>query len=112
MMISIPAATAVYKELFVYGNHLSKVDGNVVKVDFNQDVKAMVCDNFCKYMFPLDPKIVFILNNAEDLKISTAPKENGPRNAKKKPSGFVEPKNMVITGKGFAEILTKSTAPW
>ena len=112
MMISIPSEISLKREISVYGSHLSQVDGKVVKVEFAQAVNAMICDSTCKYMFPLDPRVVFILNAGEGLKISSAPMESGAQNKKKKPVTVAVASNMIINGNGFAEVLAKSTSPW
>ncbi len=114
MMISIPSEISSKKEISVVGAHLSKIAGRVVKVEFSQIINAMICNNTCKYMFPLDPKLVFILNGGESLTVSPSPSpiKGGPLDAKKKLQAVIEANNMIIPGRGFAEILAKSTATW
>lgn len=113
MMISIPSEISQKKAISVDATHLGKVDGSVVKVEFFQVVNPMICDNTCKYLFPLDPKLVFILNAGEGVRLSTPPKERVARPTKKKPTPAQgETKIMTIPGRGFSETLAQSTKVW
>lgn len=113
MMISVPTEVTQRKAISVDASHLGKVDGSVVKVEFSQVVNPMICDNTCKYMFPLDPKLVFILNAGEGIRVSTPPKERVAKKTKKKPPVPVpETKVMTISGQGFSETLAQSTKTW
>lgn len=113
MMISVPIEVTQRKAISVDASHLGKVDGSVVKVEFSQVVNPMICDNTCKYMFPLDPKLVFILNAGEGVRVSTPPKERVAKKTKKKPPvPAPETKVMTISGQGFSETLAQSTKTW
>ena len=113
MMVSIPSEVTQKKAISVDATHLGKVDGSVVKVEFSQVVNPMICDTTCKYMFPLDPKLVFILNAGEGVRISAPPKERVARSTKKKPPPAPGgTKVMTIQGRGFSEALAQSTKVW
>ena len=112
MMIAIPEENSSKKAIFVTATHLGSVSGKAVKVEFSQVVNPMLCDSTCKYIFPLDPKLVFILNAGGNVQILPFKEDIVRRNKKIKPPTHSEAKSMTIVGLGFAETLNKSTAEW
>ncbi|MCJ2013054.1 hypothetical protein [Methylobacterium sp. J-076] len=114
MMVSIPQEIGHGKPILVESSSLGKVDGKVVKVEFSQIVNPMICSDTCKYMFPLDPKIVYILNAGEGVHIFAPPKEPVGRGVGKKKPTKPPPqvRELTISGRGFAASLAESTKVW
>ncbi len=52
MMIALPFEMAQEKPIAVRASSIGKVDGKVVKVEFETTSRPMICDTSCKYMFP------------------------------------------------------------
>lgn len=97
--------------------HRGKIDGHEVKVEYSNVIGPMVCDTTCKYMFPLDPKLVFILNASEKVRILSPPPERkaSNKNYKDKKRKSYTPTNaseLQIIGRGFSECLGESTKEW
>ncbi len=111
MMIALPFEMAQEKPIAVRASSIGKVDGKVVKVEFETTSRPMICDTSCKYMFPLDSRLVFILNAGETISIaSPAPEGATVRLRNDKPNQLI--KSLTISGRGFAEALTESTKVW
>ncbi len=113
MLIALPREITQEKPIAVESNTISKVEGKAVKVEFANTVSPMVCDTSCKYMFPLDSRLVFILNAGDGLAVTgpapTLP-EAGKKLSKDKPRSLS--KTYTISGRGFASALKESTSPW
>lgn len=111
MMITLPHDLAQEKPIAVRASSIGKVDGKVVKVEFETTTRPMICDTSCKYMFPLDSRLVFILNAGETVSIAS-PAPEGPKGKLRndRPGQLV--KFLTISGRGFAEALTESTKVW
>jgi invasion protein IalB len=111
MLIALPREITQEKPIAVQSNTISKVEGKAVKVEFANTVSPMVCDTSCKYLFPLDSRLVFILNAGDGLAITApAPPEAPKKSSKDKPKSL--PKPFTISGRGFAQALSESTKPW
>jgi hypothetical protein len=115
MLIALPREITQEKPIAVASNTISKVDGKAVKVEFANTVSPMLCDTSCKYMFPLDSRLVFILNAGEGMAV-TAPApapsvaDADKKSSKDKPKSLSKP--YTISGRGFAQALSESTRPW
>lgn len=111
MLIALPREITQEKPIAVASNTISKVDGKAVKIEFANTVSPMICDTSCKYMFPLDSRLVFILNAGEGMAV-TAPAQVqvGKKYSKDNPKSLSKP--YTISGRGFAQALVESTKPW
>jgi hypothetical protein len=113
MLIALPREITQDRPIAVESNTISKVEGKAVKVEFANTVSPMVCDTSCKYMFPLDSRLVFILNAGDGLAVTApapAPPVAGKKLSKDKPRSLSRP--FAISGRGFAQALSESTKPW
>lgn len=112
VMIALPKEISLGRPISIKSSNLSSVDGQAVKVEYTAVVSSVRCEETCKYMFPLDPRLVFILNAGESASIFV-PAEEAPSAAqhKKKSKKVVLPL-YTIQGTGFAEALKASTQGW
>ncbi|WP_449410902.1 hypothetical protein [Methylobacterium komagatae] len=111
MMIALSHDLTEGKPIAVRASSIGRVDGKVVKVEFETTTRPMICDTSCKYMFPLDSRLIFILNAGDAVSIASPaqdePKEK-PRNDR--PKQLI--KSFTISGRGFADALSQSTKVW
>lgn len=111
MLISLPRELSQEQSISIESSHIGKVDGKSVKVEFNNTVKPMMCDTSCKHMFPLDPRLVFILNAGESVKVTSLGYilSNNPKSKKRINT---KENTYTVSGRGFAETLSAITQKW
>ena len=111
MVVALSGQLDHDKPLIVEANHTGKVDGKYVKVQYANTISATVCDSSCKYMFPLDSQLVFILNAGDSIRIAVSPQAKAVRRRERsnKPNNG---ETYSISGQGFAETLTESSRAW
>lgn len=112
LMIASPIAVGPNRTMRLESSHLSKIGGKVVKVEYKENSKPMVCDPRCKYMLPLDSRLVFTLNSGEDLKVSFVDPKNEAAQSKKPTSSHVSFENYLVSGSGFSATLSATTGEW
>lgn len=111
MMIALPHELTEGKPIAVRASSIGKVDGKVVKVEFETTTQPMICDTSCKYMFPLDSRLIFILNAGETVSLASPVLEEPKENFRKdRPRQLI--RYFAISGRGFAEALSESTKAW
>jgi invasion protein IalB len=111
-MIVLPKDVSLGRPISVKSSNLSSVDGRAVKVEYSTVASSVRCDDTCKYMFPLDPRLVFILNAGESASIFVPAEEPPPTTRVKKKDKKVVLPLYSIPGNGFAEALKASTQGW
>lgn len=111
VMIAIPPEVSRKRPISIKASNIGKVDGRVVKVEYSNVANLTECDTTCKYMFPLDPRLVFALNAGESAAVYVPGEETHQKVVSKKPNKEEKPV-YTIPGEGFAEALKASTQGW
>lgn len=111
MMLAIPPEVSLQRSISLKASNIGKVDGQVVKIEYSTVASVTQCDSSCKYMFPLDPRLIYVLNAGEDAAVFVPAEEAAPRTAKKKVQQEEKPL-YTIPGEGFAAALKASTQGW
>lgn len=112
VLIVLPKEVSLGRPISVKSSNLSSVEGRAVKVEYNTVASSPRCEETCKYMFPLDPRLVFTLNAGEPASIFVPAEESPPSAKNKKKDKKVVPPLYTIPGNGFAEVLKASTQGW
>ncbi len=111
VMIAIPQEVSRKQPISLTASNIGKVDGRVVKIDYSTVANVTECDATCKYMFPLDPRLVFVLNAGESATVYV-PREEAQQKVGSKKTKKEEKPVYTIPGEGFAEALKASTQGW
>lgn len=111
VLIALPQDIAKGRSISVKSSNLGKIDGKAVKVEYSTVAASTQCDGTCKYMFPLDPRLVFTLNAGESASVFVPAEEPTARGPVKKPKKPEVPL-YTIPGSGFADALKASTQGW
>lgn len=111
VLIALPQSISKGRSIEIKSSNLGKVDGKAVKVEYSTVAASTRCDDTCKYMFPLDPRLVFTLNAGESASVFVPAEEPPAHGSKKKPKKPEAPL-YTIPGNGFADALKASTQGW
>ncbi|MDQ0445964.1 hypothetical protein [Methylobacterium aerolatum] len=125
VMIVLAKDVAEGRPISVKSSNIAQIDGRAVKVEYNTVATSQQCDATCKYMFPLDSRLVFTLNAGEPASIFVPAEEPAPPpdpKAKSRKQKHKAEKNekvekaaaplYTILGDGFADALKASTQGW
>lgn len=121
ILLAIPADVAKGRAISLEASRIEKIDGKNVKIEYSTTAESKLCEETCKYMLPLDPRLVFLLNAGESASIFVPAKVPILPPPTKKTKKMSQPKaNLVaaetpkytISGDGFAEALKASTQGW
>lgn len=78
--------------------------------NFKKKFRPVRCDPVCKFMFPFDNKLVYSLNEGNEIKVRiNNDDKNGDFSSRNKK---LLPENLTIRGEGFSSALSASTNPW
>jgi hypothetical protein len=111
VMISIPAEVSRERPISIKASSVGPVDGKVVKVEYSNNVSLTECTSTCKYMFPLDQRLVFILNAGEAAAVFVPAVDNFKKKTLKGVKKEEHPL-YTISGEGSADALKASTQGW
>lgn len=111
VMIALPPEVSRKQPIEIKATNVGKVDGRVVKIEYNTVATLTECDTSCKYMFPLDPRLVYILNAGESGAVYVPVEEAHLAMSARKTKKAGRP-IYIIPGEGFAEALRASTQGW
>lgn len=112
MMIALPREISLGRPISIKSSHLSSVDGRAVKVEYTAAASSVRCEETCKYIFPLDPKLVFNLNAGAPASIFVPTEEVQQMTSNQRKSKKVVLPLYTIPGNGFADALKASTQGW
>ena len=124
VMIVLPKEISEGRPISVRSSNIGKIDGRAIKVEYNTVAVSQLCDVTCKYMFPLDARLVFTLNAGEPALVFVPAEQPVsapvpvPKTRDRKQNHKVEkvekvvPPSYTIPGEGFADALKASTQGW
>jgi len=108
MMISLSTAVLPDKPLVIKTKFAAKTGKKSKDVNYKKSVLAVQCETGCKFVFPLDTKVVFSLNAGNDVELTALVPPTPDAKKPKKPVVT----SLVISGRGFADALEASSAAW
>lgn len=111
VMIAMPQEVSRGQPISIKANAITKADGRAIKIEYDTTAKLTECNTNCKYMFPLDPRLVFVLNAGESAAVYVLGEESRQKVSAKKSKKEERPV-YTIPGEGFSEALKASTHGW
>lgn len=98
------------EDISIDASDILRVDGKLVKVSYANVLKNTICDAGCKYMFPLDPRLVFLLNSGKSARVERL--MGSVEHSDSKRGHKVSKEKFYIDGNGFAKTLAETTKGW
>jgi invasion protein IalB len=109
MMLELKAPIVVSAPVKLQTQFPAKENQKSIKVPYQSEQGPLICARFCKYVFYAEPKLIFSLNEGNDVVIAflaASPSDVAP--SRPLPKGM--PVRLIVHGKGFAAALQASLA--
>jgi hypothetical protein len=109
MMLALKPPVVVSAPVRLQTEFTAKESKKSVKIAYQSEYGPLICERLCKYVFYAEPKLIFSLNEGNDVAVaflSVAPSDIAP--SRPLPKGM--PVRLLIHGKGFAAALQASVA--